>query len=292
LIALVRAEWLKLTRRPLIWILLVIFLGLFALQIVVQYVFAYVIQPGPGSSLAPQIDEYRRRSVFPGLLGMALGHLNSLGGLFAVILTAGAMGSEYSWGTLRTQLARQPNRIHYLLAKIATLLLLLLGAALATITAALLSGALIALAGGPAGQISTADLARLPLGIARALFVLLPYVLLTLCFTILGRSLLAGLAGGLVYLVLEGGFGALAAFAELGGVWRAVYNLTIGQNINTLVLLNSHDYGLQPEQLSRAFRLEALPTPLQATLVIGLYCASFLATAVSLFRRRDIGGPG
>jgi ABC-type transport system involved in multi-copper enzyme maturation permease subunit len=292
MIDLVRAEWLKLTRRPLTWVLLAIFLALLALQIVTQDIFTNLVHPGPGSTLAAQFEEYRRRSTFPGVLGAALGQLNSVGGLFAVILTAGAMGSEYGWGTLRTQLARLPNRARYLLAKVATLMLMLMAAALLTLlVCALVGGALAVLRGG-GGQLGAGDLARLPLGVLRALYVLLPYVLLTLCFTILGRSLLAGLAGGLMYLVLEGGFGALAAFAALGGVWRTIYNLTIGQNINTLALLNSHDFGLRPEQLSPAFLPEALPSPLQATLVVALYCASLLGTALWMFGRRDIGGPG
>jgi ABC-type transport system involved in multi-copper enzyme maturation permease subunit len=290
MINLVRAEWLKLTRRPLTWVLLAIFLALLVLQLVTQVVFANLLD-GASGDLAAQAGEYQRRSMFPGLFGSALGHLNSLGGIFAVILAAGALGSEYSWGTLRTQLARQPNRSRYLLAKIMTLLFMLVIAAAITIALAALVGGLIGLVTGQAGALGPGDLARLPLGLARAVFVLVPYMLLAICFTLLGRSLLAGVAGGLVYLVVEGGFGALAAFAQLGGVWPAIYNLTIGQNINTLVVLNSHDFGLHPEQLSPAFQLESLPSPLQATLVVAVYSLSLLASALFLFRRRDIEGP-
>ncbi|HEU5086392.1 MAG TPA: ABC transporter permease, partial [Roseiflexaceae bacterium] len=282
--------WLKLTRRPLTWVLLAIFLALLVLQLVTQAVFANLLD-GASGGLAAQAGEYQRRSMFPGLFGSALGHLNSLGGIFAVILAAGALGSEYGWGTLRTQLARQPNRSRYLLAKIITLLFMLVIAAAITIALAALVGGLIGLVTGQVGALGPGDLARLPLGLARAVFVLVPYMLLAICFTLLGRSLLAGVAGGLVYLVVEGGFGALAAFAQLGGVWPAIYNLTIGQNINTLVVLNSHDFGLYPEQLSPAFQLDALPSPLQATLVVAAYSLSLLASALFLFRRRDIEGP-
>ncbi|MDZ4719161.1 MAG: ABC transporter permease [Roseiflexaceae bacterium] len=288
---LIAAEWLKLTKRPLTRILLAIFVALLLLQIAAQFIFASMLAGvGTGSSLALQVAEYQRRSVLPGIFGTALGHLNGLGGIFAVILTAGAMGSEYSWGTLRTQLARRPDRARFLIAKALTILLLLLLAGLVSLVVAGLLGILLGSLIPTSGSVVD-GLAALPLGLLRALFVLLPYVLLTLCFTIAGRSLLAGVAGGLVYLVLEGGFGAVAAFAQLGGIWRQIYNLTIGQNINTLVLLNAHAFGLQPEQIAPT-AFESLPSPLQAVAVVLLYSASFFVTALYLLRKRDIGGAG
>jgi ABC-type transport system involved in multi-copper enzyme maturation permease subunit len=261
------------------------------LQIAAQYVFANILAGvGAGSSLAIQVAEYQRRSVLPGIFGMALGHLNGLGGIFAVILAAAAMGSEYSWGTLRTQLARRPDRTQFLIAKIVTIMLLLGVAGCINFVLAGLIGSLLGALSGSTGSLVEGLLA-LPLGFVRALFVLLPYVLLTLCFTIAGRSLLAGVAGGFVYLVFEGGFGAVAAFAQLGGIWQHIYNVTIGQNINTLVLLNSHDFGLHPEQIAPT-AFENLPSPTQAVAVVLLYSASFIATARYLLRHRDIGGAG
>src|SRR5689334_15516070 len=93
---LIQAEWFKLTRRPLTWILLIVFLVLLVLQFA-EYLFVTTIG---ATVLAPnQVEEMRRRMMFPGLFGAVFGHINGLGGIFAVILTAGAMGNEYSWGT-------------------------------------------------------------------------------------------------------------------------------------------------------------------------------------------------
>lgn len=291
---LVRAEWLKLSRRPLTWALLAIFLGLLIVQILAQFVFLN-LAAGLGldrdsATFAAQLVEWRRRTMFPGLIGAAFGHINGLGGVFAVILSAGALGGEYSWGTLRAQLARHPSRWRFLVAKLLALLALLVAGMLITlIVGALVGGAVGALVG-DVGAIGASDLAALPLALLRALYVLLPYVLLTLCLTIVGRSLLVGVAGGLLYLVFEAGFGAFAALAQLGGLWRAIYNLTIQQNINTLVQLNSHAFGLRPEEVTPAMALSQLPPPLQATLVVAIYSASFLATAIAVLRRRDISG--
>jgi ABC-type transport system involved in multi-copper enzyme maturation permease subunit len=291
---LVRAEWLKLTRRPLTWVLLAVFLGLLLLQILAQFVIVHLAGNiglgGDTTVFGAQLEEMRRRSAFPGLFGGVFGHINGLGGVFAVILTAGAMGSEYSWGTLRTQLARYPARGRYLIAKLVTLLALLVVAMLlALLLGSAVGGALGALVG-RMGALGVRDIAVLPLAILRALYILLPYVLLTLCFTIIGRSLLVGVAGGLLYLVFEAGFGTFAAFARFGGLWRAIYNLTIQQNINTLVQLNSHTFGLRPEEVTPTLDLTQLPSPLQATLVVALYSAGFLATALYLLRKRDITG--
>jgi len=241
--------------------------------------------------VSAQFEEWRRGVLFPGIFATALSHVNGLGGIFAVIFAAGAIGSEYSWGTLRTQLARDPARDRYLLAKLTTIMLMLATATLlATLLAALLSAVLSPILGS-AISITPGDLMNLIVATLRALYVLLPYVLLTAYATLLTRSVLGGVAIGLSYIIVETGFGALALLRVLGGVWALVYNLTIGQNINTLTLMNRHAFGLRPETTA-PLDLSQLPSPLQATIVVAVYSVLFLAFALILFRRRDITGPG
>ncbi len=290
MINLIRAEWLKLSRRPLSWILLILFLVLLVAQISTQFALT-VGMPVRSDIVSAQFEEWRRSVLFPGIFATALSHVNSLGGIFAVIFTAGAIGSEYSWGTLRTQLARDPARDRYLLAKLTTIMLMLATATLlATLLASLLSAILSPLLGA-AIEITPGDLMNLLPATLRALYVLLPYVLLTAYATLLTRSVLGGLAIGLSYIIVETGFGALALLRVLGGVWALVYNLTIGQNINTLTLMNRHAFGLRPETTA-PLDLTQLPSPLQATIVVAVYSVIFLAFALVLFRRRDITGPG
>jgi ABC-type transport system involved in multi-copper enzyme maturation permease subunit len=288
---LLRAEWLKLAKRPLTWVLLSIFLLLLALQILTQFIFVALLgERPPGTTIALQIEEWQRRSSFPGMFGVVFNHANGLGGFFAVVFAAGLMGSEYSWGTLRAQLARHPDRTRFLLAKLGAIMLALaLAIVLALILGALLGIALGAIVG-TFGNVTLADLLMLPVALLRALYVLLPYVLITLCWTILGRSLLAGVAGGFAYLVLEAGFGTLTMLQVLGGVWQWIYNLTIGQNINALALENSRAFGLRPETLT-AIDLALLPSQPQAIAVVTVYSAILLGTAIYLLRRRDITGP-
>lgn len=290
---LIRAEWMKLSRRPLTWVLFGIFLFMVVVQLLTQFLvanlsmFLAVDQLG---TLGGQVEEWRRRSAFPGLIGAILSQVNGLGGIFAVIFAAGAMGSEYSWGTLRTQLMRTPSRTRYLLAKIIAVMSLLAVAVLITLLVGMLVGGALGLLVGKPGTLSTRDLLELPLAVLRALYVLLPYVLLTISLAILGRSLIVGLAGGLFYLVFEAGFGALATLQLLGGVFQVLYNLLPQQNITTLVILNNHAFGLRPETIT-PIALDQLPSPVQAVLVIAVYCVAFAGTALYVLRRRDITGP-
>lgn len=286
---LVAAEWLKLTRRPLTRALLAAFLVLMALQAVVNglVVVAHAAGVGHlGAAFPPEeLEEYRRRATFPGMLGAVFGHINGVGGIFAVILAGAAMGSEYDWGTLRTQLTHTPDRELYLLAKVTTLLLLVLTGALMTLALGLVLGAILGAATGGAVVPDAASLAALPAALARALFVLLPYMLVAVCLAVARRSLLFGVAGGLVYLVLEAGFGAVAIFSALGEPWRTLYDLTIGQNINALTLLNCHVFGLHPEAVAKALRPELLPSPGRAAVVVGVYCAGLFALTLRAIRR-------
>lgn len=290
MINLIRAEWIKLSRRPLSWVLLSIFLVLLVMQVLVQFALT-VGMPARDGVVSAQFEEWRRGLLFPGIFATALSHINGLGGIFAVIFAAGAIGSEYSWGTLRTHLARDPVRERYLLAKLATIMLALAAATLLAVALASLLGLMLAPLLGASVSITPGDLVNLILGILRALYVLLPYILLTAYATLLTRSLLGGLAVGLSYIVVEAGFGALALLRILGGVWALAYNLTIGQNINTLTLMNRHAFGLRPETTA-PLDLSQMPSPLQATLVVAVYSALFLFLSLHLFRSRDITGPG
>jgi ABC-type transport system involved in multi-copper enzyme maturation permease subunit len=295
---LIRAEWFKLVRRPMAWVLLIVLLALLVLLRLVEFM-AVALHDGIFSGgevrlsllAEAQVQQFRQQVTFPGIFGAVFGHINGIGGICAIILAAGALGSEYSWGTLRTQLARQPNRGRYLAAKAITLQLVLASG----ILICLVFGAGLALVFGNvlgnAGVVRAGDLAALPLAMLRALYVMLPYVMVTFAGCVIGRSVLAGAAAGFIFLVLDVGLGALSFLANLGGVLALLVNLVLQPNINTLVMMNSRSFGLDPAVLTPSLDLAALPSPLQATLVIGAYSALFGYYAYQALTRRDITGP-
>lgn len=290
-----RAEWLKLRTRPLALALLGLFLGLMLLYLALWAMVVALHEGAMGGvaieALRPeQIAEIKRQLSFPGIFGAVLGQINSTGGILAVILAAGFLGSDYSWGTLRVLLSRAPGRGAYLLAKLLALMLGLLAACLIALGA----GSLIALAAsawlGLPSALTARDLAALPVGLARALFVILPYVLVTLSAAAYGRSVLAGVGGGLIFLALDVGAGSMGTLAQVSAQLRAVVSLLLQPNINALVVQNSRLFGLDQRVLASGLDLSLLPSPLQATLVIAAYCVLFGLSAWYALARRDVTG--
>jgi ABC-2 type transport system permease protein len=293
---LIRAEWFKLARRPMTWVLLAVFLGFMLLNFGTEFVLVALHTGAFGEAIQfkllgqEQVDQFRLMISFPGVFGAVLGQANSIGGICAIVLAAGAMGSEYSWGTLRTQLTRQPNRGCYLVAKIAALLMIqLCGIAIGLMVGALLAllfGGLL----GNMGAVAAGDLLRLPIGMLRSLYVMQPYVMVTIACCTLGRSVLAGAAGGFLFLILDVGLGALSFLSQLGGLLGFLIKLVAQPNVNALIVLNSQSFGLNPMILTRTLDPATLPSPLQATLVIGVYSALFFIYAYRSLLQRDITG--
>ncbi len=297
---LLHAEWFKLVRRPVVWLLLALFLLLMLFYfglIFLLIAFHDGLFTGGETRieiLSPLlIDEYRRWITFPGVYGAVFSQVNSIGGICAIILAAAALGSEYGWGTLRLQLARQPRRGLYLGAKIAALLLVLLSG----IAIALLVGTLLALLFSSLtsdfGRLSATHLLLLPFAALRALYVILPYAMVTIASCAFGRSVLAGAAGGLVFLTFDVSLGGFSLFLNENPAMQFLYNLLLlQQNINTLVVLNSSAFGLDAALLVQNLDLALLPHPLQATLVIAVYSALCFVAAYFWLARRDLGGAG
>ncbi len=296
-LSLFRAEWFKLSRRPLTWILLAIFLALMVVYFGMIFLLVALndgMFTGGESQLKVladfQVEQYRRWLSFPGVFGATFSQINSIGGICAIVLTAGAMGSEYSWGTLRLQLARHPRRERYLIAKIVALLLLILAGMGIVLVFGVGLGWLFGSLLGDAGSVGLGDILAIPLAVVRALAVMTPYVMFTLASCTFGRSLLAGVAGGLIFLSVDVSLGGITLFVERDSPALLFYNLLLQQNINTFVTLNSRSFGLSPELLVANLDMNVLPSPLQATLLIALYSISFGFAAYWWLARRDIPG--
>lgn len=291
----VRSEWLKLTRRPMTWVLLGIFLAQMVLFLSLNGLVVGMSDGMLGEVRievvsAEQIEQFRLRTRFPGLFGEVLGLVNGVGGFLAVILAAGTIGSEYSWGTLRLQLARQPQRGRYLSAKIVTLLLVIFVGILIALVVGCIVGWGESLMLGNSGTITISDLAFLPVAIFCALYVLLPYILFTIAIGILGRSLMASLAGGILFITIDASTGISTFLAHLETpLIRLVMNLLVQQNVNALVFFYRQGFGLAPS-VGNHVDPTLLPSPLQAVFIIAAYSGIFLAYAYFLFQKRDVLG--
>ncbi|MBI1886746.1 MAG: ABC transporter permease subunit [Chloroflexi bacterium] len=231
-------------------------------------------------------------SVLPWSLPSLLDLTQFLGAIVLAVLVASLTGTEYGWGTVRQALIRGQTRRQYLSAKllgiavlaaVGFLLVLGLGILFSAIVTAVDDRPLtldLPSGGGP----SPGDVALMML---RAGYGMLPYMLMAFALSVVGRSTTLGVAGVLVYVIVEA-----IVIGILGGVGGATADARIyfiGHNVVALLVANQVggvDY------FSLALRdnppASDLPDPAVAALVIGLYCLGFLAIAFWVFQRRDL----
>jgi len=143
---------------------------------------------------------------FPGAYDLILSFILGLGGLFAVVYGAAIAGSEWTWGTLKTAVARGESRSRYVLATfaaIAVVAALGLLAAFAIGVVAAIAGATIA--GVPLNGIGNAEaLGQLPEHFARGWFAIIMEGALGFAIATLTRSQLAGIGAGIAFYFGEG----------------------------------------------------------------------------------------
>jgi ABC-2 type transport system permease protein len=115
----VRAEALKLRRRPANW--LVIAIGVFAI-IVLIYLLQYLRLHNSGQRLSPsEVSLLKLRLYPPGFLQSVLRNLNQLFHVLALVLGALTTGSEFGWGTWKTLFTQGPTRVAVVISKLGVL---------------------------------------------------------------------------------------------------------------------------------------------------------------------------
>jgi len=287
------AELLKLYKRPAVliiaavWLVFVILLA-YALP---YALFANLPQPEPSEDVPAEMQaEMQAQSeaasdqlmsqLYPEtLVAYVLSNISGTGGTLALILGALVVGSEYSWGTLKTVLSQRPGRLVAFSAKM------------------------------------------LALGTTLVLFVVLAFVISTICSLIV-----AGIQGATVDLpslveLLEGmGAGAviLAVWAALGVFLATLFRstaLAIGLGLFYALALEGLVFGLPiPNEsfqdarrfflgqnshfLADSFAGSSLQQPFappgpdvgaaQAALVLCIYLAVFVLVAALAFQQRDV----
>jgi ABC-2 type transport system permease protein len=183
----------KLSRRLATWLTLGLLVALLALVFIAVGGTAGRTQNQPGAQEALAI------LAFPEAYDVILSFILGLGGLLAVIYGAAIAGSEWTWGTLKSAVARGESRSRYVLAMCAAIALLvaigLIVAFLVGIGAAMVGGRL---AGVPTGDLADpATLARLPRQFVRGWIALLEQAALGFAVATLARSQLAGIGVGI-----------------------------------------------------------------------------------------------
>lgn len=281
---LISAEFLKLRKRLMTRVLLLVYIGivaaLFFLLLAISK--ANLPQQGPGGGV-----EVENLLGLPLALDLAVSFLSSVGTIMAVILSASAVGSEYSWRTMRTMLMSSESRAKLLWAK------------LMTVTAFVIVGAIIGVAAGFGVSMITTALGgysfdfdfmtpaylwRQFLQFWRTLYVIMPYVLLGFLFAVLGRSAMPGIAFGVGVFFLES---LITTFMNLAGGWIArVPEYLLSANVRAITSL-----GELPESLQRGGDFVGnVPGVWHAAAILAAYSLVFLVLAFYLFHKRDVTG--
>jgi hypothetical protein len=185
----------KLVGRPASFVSVGLLVGLLGLILIASATVGQSSGGARGQAAA------RALLTFPGAYDFVLSFMFGLGGLVAVLFAAAIAGSEWSWGTLKSAVARGESRARYMLSTFAAIALMvgvglvitfLLGVALAVLGATI--------AGIPTTGLLDGDtLARLPAMAARGWFAVVEQAALGFAIATLARSQLAGIGAGIAF---------------------------------------------------------------------------------------------
>lgn len=226
------AELWKLIKRPMTWTLAIILIALMIL--IYGTLIATVLAP---EELAPTVEfdesaggSLEESLLLPEGLTMGIGLVQLLVSALIIVLAAGIVGSELSWGTLRTMLMMGAGRVQILAAKLLALITAGLGGIIIGLLLAIGGSIVVGVATGEgvaASEWLTAGfLADAGVLTARALLGVSVWALVAATITVVSRSLAAGLGTSMAMMFLGSQIGSL--LGQLGdiGVWlgRALPN--------------------------------------------------------------------
>lgn len=280
-----KAELLKLGKRPAVWILLVILLALF---VALSYflVYALLANPPAGASQQQQIAENQLELLYPQNLSanVATGFTGSgvAGAAIALILGAMAVGGEYGWDTWKTALSRRPERLSFLSGKFVGVGVVLLVFVVLTFIVSAISSYIIASLENASVEWPVGEILK---SFGATLLIVYVWAALGAFLAVLFRGTALAIGLGLVYvLVVEAlAFSVLTGFAGDNKTLETIQKTLPGQNSNFLA--NS----FAPESVSQVLGLrEPLADPTQAALVLGAYLVAFVGISLLAFWRRDV----
>jgi len=190
----------KLVRRPATWVTVGLLIGLLALIIIA------VGATANGRTVRANATDAKLLVTFPGAYDRILQFITGLGGLFAVIYGAAIAGSEWSWGTLKSAVARGESRVRYMLISYVSVAVMIGFGLLLTFGV----GVVAAIVGAHLANVSTsglgdsATLNGLPERLLKGWFAVVEEGALGFTIATLARSQLAGIGVGIAFYFGEG----------------------------------------------------------------------------------------
>jgi ABC-2 type transport system permease protein len=284
---LMAVEFFKLRKRMMTWILAILMVGLVVLLYSIFWsVSGHVTTFGEQNEFTG--EDLRRALFLQTSVPFSLQMVASFGTIFAMILAAGAVGSEYSWGTVRLMATAASGRVRLIAAKLLVVCGLVAAGALLAVVVGLIYSSIITVTNGGSDFtfVTPSFIGDQAESFGRTLFVMAPYITLAFAMAAIGRSTLAGVGAGIGIAFVEPLIGGLMRLA--GNPWKEIPNYLLNANSNVVLLQNKVPdvirFGPTPEDLARN-HVNGFPV---AMLILALYSVAFIALAFFVYRRRDI----
>jgi hypothetical protein len=189
----------KLRRRPATFVTFGLLVGL--LILIVIAVGATANSSAANGNGAERGAAARDLLTFPGAYDRMLEFILGLGGLFAMIDGAAIAGSEWSWGTLKSAVARGESRVRYMLLTFASIgLMIAIGILIAfavAVVAAIVGAHLANIS--TSGLSDTSTLGQLPGHLLKGWIAVCEEAALGFTIATLTRSQLAGIGAGIAF---------------------------------------------------------------------------------------------
>jgi len=212
-----------------------------------------------------------------------------IAGLILLVIIAGTIvGGEYSSGTIRLMYTRGPTRTQFLLAKVGAMLIYTVVSFIIVVALGIALAALLNLISGIGMNLDflhNGGILYVILYLLAAIVSLFVYTMLALFLSTLGRATVAGVAGAIVWYIVETlltqVFGVIGLFVKgpFGDLLKAVPDYFIGNNVGALMQNQVyHIIGGQASTLS----------DLHSWLVLMAYIILFIGLSLWITARRDI----
>lgn len=264
MINLLKSEIFRARKRPQAWIMImmivVLQVGLYAGLVIASFV-----RDDPASvNRNIQIDKLWEIGLIPTVI---------LSGIMLVVFGSSLMGNEYGWNTIRPLIARAPNRISLLLAKITTLVLYAIVLAAAGVITAVIGSVVGSAIVGVDSGLSAERVLDIAATIGRIAIGGLPYAMLAFMLAVLTRSNVAGIAIAIALSFLEDVLwsllGLLTDFADTLREWAPSWNVN-----RTTLYGGENDY--DSGDLARSMA------------IVVAYTLVFALIAIRSFTKRDV----
>lgn len=204
-----------------------------------------------------------------------------LGSVMLIVFTASHVGTEFTWGTLRTVLASGIGRTRFLAAKLASILLFAVVFTIVGIAGVVAASFLVSMQAGFAT--SGFDGGAVLSASWRTLYAFLPYIALTTVIVVWLRSTGAGVAAGLVIYFAESLIAQM--LIQFNADFATIANFGIARNVQALTRATVR-VGVNTGPTAPG--APALPDPTQAAIVLAAWTVVFIGLAYWRLRSRDV----